>query len=413
MNKGNNKESSLVKRKSERQAIFKFKLPLASKGIRWDRMYPNRISRFKAQNKLIRRSLEFFRISRKNIDNLSFLTPAALMPILILATILSTACVNESQAGDSAPTSGTCNETGTCLWSFADGKLSITAKGNATNVMMDNYADWDNSDYDEDWDYFLNVPWIEHRKNITSVEIGDGIKNIGGGSFMGLTNLKTVTGMKDVATIEEEAFNGAKSLENIDLSAITSIGNSAFMSATSLTNVEMPNVEFLGTLAFNGTGLTSVDLPNLKKSGDIPFDHTGITYANIPSNIEYCLLEDGIEKCETWNGSCSALLWDSPICNSQSYNKCSSHIVDEGTENAKEYVICGSCDGYTKSGTGCVTECGVGYLGKNGRCIPASQGCGENFKLNDGECDRIRYTPAEAAEILKDNGNIVTITFKM
>ena len=37
----------------------------------------------------------------------------------------------------------------------------------------------------------------------------------------------------------------------------------------------------------------------------------------------------------------------------------------------------------------------------------------ENFKLNDGECDRLRWTPAEAAEVLRDdNTNSVTITFK-
>ena len=53
-------------------------------------------------------------------------------------------------------------------------------------------------------------------------------------------------------------------------------------------------------------------------------------------------------------------------------------------------------DGCTKMGaTGC-TKC------KN-----------ENFKLNDGECDRLRWTPAEAAKVLKDdNTNEVTITFK-
>ncbi len=37
----------------------------------------------------------------------------------------------------------------------------------------------------------------------------------------------------------------------------------------------------------------------------------------------------------------------------------------------------------------------------------------ENFKLNDGECDRLRWTPAEAAKVLHDdNTNSVTITFK-
>lgn len=46
-----------------------------------------------------------------------------------------------------------------------------------------------------------------------------------------------------------------------------------------------------------------------------------------------------------------------------------------------------------------------------------AQGCtkckNENFKLNDGECDRFRWTPAEAAKVLTDdNNNSVTITFK-
>ena len=37
----------------------------------------------------------------------------------------------------------------------------------------------------------------------------------------------------------------------------------------------------------------------------------------------------------------------------------------------------------------------------------------DNFKLNDGYCDRIRYTPAEAAEVLRDDDkNEVTITFR-
>ena len=53
-------------------------------------------------------------------------------------------------------------------------------------------------------------------------------------------------------------------------------------------------------------------------------------------------------------------------------------------------------DGCTKMGASGCTKC------KN-----------SNFKLNDGECDRLRWTPAEAAEVLTDdNNNSVTITFK-
>ena len=53
-------------------------------------------------------------------------------------------------------------------------------------------------------------------------------------------------------------------------------------------------------------------------------------------------------------------------------------------------------DGCTKMGVSGCTKC------KN-----------ENFKLNDGECDRLRWTPAEAAKVLRDdNTNEVTITFR-
>ena len=77
---------------------------------------------------------------------------------------------------------------------------------------------------------------------------------------------------------------------------------------------------------------------------------------------------------------------------------------------------CQSCKSdynYIKSGTGCVSDCGSGYLGKEGRCIDASLGCGAGYRQFENFCNRIQYTPAEAAEVLKDdNTNEVTITFK-
>ena len=53
----------------------------------------------------------------------------------------------------------------------------------------------------------------------------------------------------------------------------------------------------------------------------------------------------------------------------------------------------------------------------DGCAVMGATGCtkckNSNFKLNDGECDRLRWTPAEAAKVLRDdNTNEVTITFK-
>ncbi len=59
------------------------------------------------------------------------------------------------------------------------------------------------------------------------------------------------------------------------------------------------------------------------------------------------------------------------------------------------------------------SKCNNGYLEKDGECIPSADGCGAGYKDMGGWCNRIRYTPAEAAPLLhNDNTNEVTITFR-
>ena len=59
------------------------------------------------------------------------------------------------------------------------------------------------------------------------------------------------------------------------------------------------------------------------------------------------------------------------------------------------------------------TTCYDSYLEKEGSCVDSALGCGVGYKDMGGFCNRIRYTPAEAAAIASDsNTNIVTITFK-
>ena len=55
-------------------------------------------------------------------------------------------------------------------------------------------------------------------------------------------------------------------------------------------------------------------------------------------------------------------------------------------------------------------NCGTGKFLQEKTCVSS---CGESFKLNDGECDRIRYTPAEAAQVLQDTDNEIIMTFKV
>ena len=95
-----------------------------------------------------------------------------------------------------------------------------------------------------------------------------------------------------------------------------------------------------------------------------------------------------------------------------------------GAENCEELFRNVNCDSI---GDSYKAECekNLATLLSSGKLLPYPDGCSrinasgctkcknENFKLNDGECDRLRYTPAEAAAIASDdNTNIVTLTFK-
>lgn len=72
----------------------------------------------------------------------------------------------------------------------------------------------------------------------------------------------------------------------------------------------------------------------------------------------------------------------------------------------------GSGNGGGNNG-GSSAGCGEGQLEKNGGCISASQGCGDGYRQIETWCNKIRWTPAEAAQVLtNDNNNTVTITFR-
>ena len=84
--------------------------------------------------------------------------------------------------------------------------------------------------------------------------------------------------------------------------------------------------------------------------------------------------------------------------------------VGNYAENGECFTLPTGCADF--SGGKC-HSCIEGYLNKNGFCIDAIQGCGAGFKQIENWCNRIQYTPAEAAQVLRnDNTNEVTITFR-
>ena len=280
---------------------------------------------------------------------------------LVLTMLLFFSIVVELRAEDEIPTSGTCNDAGTCLWSLSsDGTMTISAKPGYKNVAMKDYSCSGDGACIADAG---NRPWEANISNIKNLVVGDNISVLGANAFQNATALVTVTGMKDVKTLNTDVF----------------------WYATSLESVYMPKVEYIGNGTFYKTNLESVDIPNAKKIIDQAFRNA--------ENLSYLGIPDGVKMIDGPNG----------IFGNTKIPNC-----------GKNGGSCGSCgNGYVMSGLGCVSECGNGYLGKEGRCIDSSLGCGAGYRQFEDFCNRIQYTPAEAAKVLRDdNTNEVTITFR-
>ena len=109
-------------------------------------------------------------------------------------------------------------------------------------------------------------PWCDnHKSDIKTVIIGEGVTSFVWGAFSSCTGLTSVTIPNSVTSIGSSAFRGCTGLTSVTISeGVTSIGNSAFSGCTGLTSVTIPNsVTSIDGSAFSGcTGLTSVTIPN-------------------------------------------------------------------------------------------------------------------------------------------------------
>ena len=126
-----------------------------------------------------------------------------------------------SDASQSAPASDSA-QGNTINWTFdaESGKLSIFGKGEMT-------------DYSE-----TNSPWQEYKASIKSVEISDGVTNIGANAFSGCTLLTSVTIADSVTSIGGSAFGGCTALTSVTIgSGVVMIGAYAFSGCTALTSI--------------------------------------------------------------------------------------------------------------------------------------------------------------------------------
>ena len=127
-------------------------------------------------------------------------------------------------------------------------------------------------------------------RNVTKVEIPNGIICIESGAFADCSSLKEVVISNSVESIGEDAFFGCDSLINVTMgNGVTSIGSYAFSGCSSLTSIIIPNsVKSIGEGAFRFCdSLTKVAISNSVTSigKDVFYGCGSLTEVTMPNSI--------------------------------------------------------------------------------------------------------------------------------
>ena len=140
---------------------------------------------------------------------------------------------------------GTCGAEGdgsNLTWTLSkEGVLTISGTGAM--------ADWYSDDY---------TPWKDYKYSIKSVEIVNGVTNIGESSFRNCGELTSVAIPNSIKSIGDGSFNYCNNLTSIEIpNSVTSIGFAFY--ACNLISVTIPNsVTSIATGAFAANSFTSI-----------------------------------------------------------------------------------------------------------------------------------------------------------
>ncbi len=142
--------------------------------------------------------------------------------------------------------------------------------------------------------------FAENNNKITSITIGDGVKEIGDEAFRNCSNLSRVTIPESVTRIERYAFYCCSKLEKVEALGVKTIGFRAFEACENLTSCVFKSLEEIGEEAFAGCGIVSIDLPStvttIRRRAFCQCNK--LVSFNIPNNVKK-IEEDIIENCES------------------------------------------------------------------------------------------------------------------
>ena len=118
--------------------------------------------------------------------------------------------------------------------------------------------------YDYKAEDFYRAPWYSVRSNIQSIEVEEGITNIGTYAFADCENVTGVSLPEDLLIIKEAAFSGCRRMNPVIIpDTVTSIGDQAFQDCYALTTMIIPeSVYTIGDYAFaDCNNLQTVSVP--------------------------------------------------------------------------------------------------------------------------------------------------------
>lgn len=130
-----------------------------------------------------------------------------------------------------------------------------------------------------------------HNSTITSIDIPEGITEIGDYAFLSCKNLQSIKFPTTLKSIGEGAFKGCSQLAEVTIpEGVTEIGGHAFRDCYRLRNVNLPTtVRILNSCMFCGCKwLTNIILPEgVKEIGPNCFSYSGLTSIKLPSSIKF------------------------------------------------------------------------------------------------------------------------------
>ena len=254
---------------------------------------------------------------------------------------------------------------------------TLDEKGNVTSTGITSIKD----------EAFLDM------EGVTSLTIGDSVTTIGQQSFWNMTGVKNLVIPDSVKIIKTQAFDHMGLRELVIPSSIETLGYAAFYT-DSLQSLTIPDDLVLSENTHQSP-FVIVNSKPIYCQGDLTKCKKALEkYICQPqgsSSSSFCYDMEKIKPVINPAQCTGKYLWNGSSCNRMTERQCNDYRDEDN--NRKYYY----------NGLTCAN------IPRNGRieCVNKS------YKLNDGYCDRIRYTPAEAAEVLHDdNTNEVTITFR-